>query len=57
MCFYEFWEVFWNTSFIGDLWENAYFMYKSQNFNHQIQQKAISQLLFKHFLQKREVAI
>ena len=31
------WEVFQFTSFIEHLWETAYFMYKLQNFNHQIQ--------------------
>ena len=30
----EFWEAFQNTSFIEDLWETAYFMYKLQNFKH-----------------------
>ena len=33
----EFWEVFLITSFIEHLLETAYFMYKLQNFNHQIQ--------------------
>ena len=36
---------------------NRYFMYKLQNFNHQTQQKTISQVLFKLFIQDREVAI
>ena len=36
---------------------NCYFMYKLQNFNHQIQQKTISQALFKHFIQDQDVAI
>ena len=33
----KFWKVSQNTSFIEHLWETAYFMYKLQNFNHQIQ--------------------
>ena len=37
----EFWKVFQNISFIGHLWETAYFMYKSQYFNQQIQWKTI----------------
>ena len=53
----EFWEVFQNTSFIRHLWETAYFMFKLQNFNQQIQWKTISQVLFKHFIQEREAAI
>ena len=53
----EFWEVFQNTSFIQHLWETAYFMYKLQNFNHQIQWKSTSQVFFQHFIQEREVAI
>ena len=36
-CICEFWEVFQVTSFIGQLWETAYFMYKLQDFNNQIQ--------------------
>ena len=34
---WEFWEVFQNSSFIEHLWDTAYFMYKLQNLNHQIQ--------------------
>ena len=34
-----------------------YFMYKLQNFNHQIQSETISQVLFNHFIQGRQVAI
>ena len=44
-------------SFIESLWEAAYFMYKLQNFNQQIQWKTTSQVLFKHFMQDREAAI
>ena len=29
----EFWGVFQSTSFIGDLWETSYFMYKLQNWD------------------------
>ena len=36
---------------------NCYFMYKLQSFNHQIQSKTISLVLFKHFLPDWEVAI
>ena len=32
-------------------------MYKLQNFNHQIQQETILQVLFKHFIQEWQVAI
>ena len=34
---WESWKIFQNTCFIEHLWETAYFMYKLQNFNHQIQ--------------------
>ena len=51
----EFWEVFQNISFIEHLWETAYFMYKLQYFNQQIQWKTVLQVLFKHFIQEREV--
>ena len=50
----ELWEVFQNISFIEHLWETAYFMYKLQYFNQQIQWKAISQVLFRHFIQEQE---
>ena len=50
----EFWEVFQNISFIEHLWETAYFMYKLQYFNQQIQWRTISQVLFKHFIQELE---
>ena len=40
------------TSCIKQLWETAYFMYKLQNFNQQIQYKTISQVLFKYFIKK-----
>ena len=53
----ELWEVFQNTSFMEYLWEIAYFMYKIQSFNQQIQWKTILQVLFKHFIQERKVAI
>ena len=53
----EFWEVFQNTSFIEHLWETAHFMYKLQYSNQQIQWKTVSQVLFKHFIQEREVTI
>ena len=53
----ELWEVFQNTSFMENLWEIAYFKYKIQNFNQQIQWKTISHVLFKHLIQEREVAI
>ena len=39
------------------LGETAYFVYKLQNFNNWIQQKTISQVFFKHFIQGLEVAI
>ena len=44
-------------SLIEYTWETAYFMYKLQIFNQQIQWKAIWQVLFKHFIKEREVAI
>ena len=50
----EFWEVFQNISFIEHLWETAYFMYKLQYFNQQIQWRTISQVLFKHCIQEHE---
>ena len=50
----EFWEVFQNISFIEHLWETAYFMYKLQYFNQQIQWKIISQVLFKHCIEEHE---
>ena len=53
----EFWEVFQNISFIEHLWETAYFKYKPQYFNQQILWKTISQVLFKHFIQERELTI
>ena len=34
-----FWDVFQITFFIEHLWEAAYFIYKLQYFNHQIQLK------------------
>ena len=49
----EFW-VFQNTSFIQNLWETAYFMYKLQNCNQEIQWKSISPVVFKYFMQERE---
>ena len=52
MFFCEYWEVFQITSFIEHLWETTYFMYKMQNFNHQIQlkifHKCFSSILYKH---------
>ena len=51
----EFWEVFQITSFIKHLSETAYFIYKLPNFNHHIQEKSISQVLFKHFIQEEKV--
>ena len=48
----EFWEVFQNISFIEHLWETAYFMYKLQYFNQQIQWRSISQVLLKHCIQE-----
>ena len=58
----EFWEVFQITSFIEGLWETVYFLYKLDklsNFNHQVQANSIriSQVLFKGFIQVKEVAI
>ena len=53
----EFWEIFQITSFIEHLWETAYLIYKLLNFNHHIQEKSISQVVFKHFIQEEEVAI
>ena len=53
----EFWEVFQNICFTEHLWETAYFKYKLQYFNQEILWKIISQVLFKHFIQEREVAI
>ena len=53
----EFWEVVQITSFIEYLWKTTYFKYKLQDFNHQIQEKSISEVLFKHFTQEQEVAI
>ena len=53
----EFWDLFQNTSITEHLWEIAYFKYKLQNFNQQIERATNSQVLFKHFKQKREVAI
>ena len=53
----EFWEVFQNVSIIEHLWETAYFIYKLHNFNQQMQWKTSSQVLFKYFIQEREVAI
>ena len=56
---YESWEVFQNISFIEHLWQTAYFKYKYklQYFNQQILWKFISRVLFKHFIQEREVAV
>ena len=56
VCNCEFWEVVQITSFIEYLWETSYFKYKLLDFNHQIQEKSISQVLFKHFIQEQEVA-
>ena len=53
----QFWEVVQIISFIEYLWKTAYFKYKLQDFNHQIQEKSISEVLFKHFTQEQEVAI
>ena len=53
----EFWDLFQNTSITEHLWEIAYFKYKLQNFNQQIERTTNSQVLFKYFKQKREVAI
>ena len=53
----EFSEVFQNIPVMEHLWETTYFMNKLQNFNLQIQWKTISQVLFKHFIHKQEVAI
>ena len=53
----EFWEVVHIISFIEHLWETAYYMYKLQDFNHQIQEKSISEVFFKHFIQEQEVAV
>ena len=58
----EFWEVFQITSFIERLWETVYFLYKLDrlsNFNHQVQSNSIrvSQVLFKGFIEVKEVAI
>ena len=49
----EFW-VFKNTTFTEHLWETPYFMYKSQNFNQQIQQKTISQVFYTSILHKNQ---
>ena len=56
LCVTEFWGIVQITSFIEYLWETSYFKYKLLNFNHQIQEKSISQVLFKHFIQEQEVA-
>ena len=32
-------------------------MYKLQNFNHQVQYETVSQVIFKHLIQERQVAI
>ena len=48
------WEVFQNTSSIVHLWETAYFMYKLQYLNQQIQWKTISRVLIRHFIQEQE---
>ena len=53
----EFWEIFQITSFMEHLWETAYLIYTLLNFNHHIQEKSISQVVFKHFIQEEEVAI
>ena len=50
-------EVFQNTSFLEYLCETAYLIYKLQNFNHHIQYKTISQVLFKYFMKEQEVTI
>ena len=47
----NFWKY---LKIIEHLWETAYFMHKLQDFNHQIQSKSISQVLFKHFIQEQE---
>ena len=51
-CICEFWEAFQITSFIGHLWETAYFMHKLQDFNHKIQykvfHKCFSSILYKN---------
>ena len=57
VCNCEFWEVVQITSFIEYLWETSYFKYKLLDFNHQIQEKSILQVLFKHFIQEQEKAI
>ena len=36
-CICKVWEVFQITSFIGHVWETAYFMHMLQDFNHKIQ--------------------
>ena len=56
LCVTEFWGIVQITSFIEYLWETSYFKYKLLDFNHQIQEKSISQVLFKHFIQEQEVA-
>ena len=53
----EFWEIFQNTLFIEHLQKSAYIIYKLQSFNQYMQLKTISQMLFKHFVQKRELTI
>ena len=50
-------KLFRSPFFIEHLWEAGYFMYKLQDFNHQIREKSISQLLFNRFIQEQEVAI
>ena len=52
----EFSDVVQITSFIEYLWE-TYFKYKLLDFNHQIQEQGISQVLFKHVIQEQKGAI
>ena len=52
----EFSDVVQITSFIEYLWE-TYFKYKLLDFNHQIQEQGISQVLFNHVIQEQKAAI
>ena len=51
----ESWEVFQITSFIEHLWKTAYFQMQVAEFQLPDTIKSISQVLFKHFIQKRDV--
>ena len=56
-CFSSLSVDFFRISLLQSTSETVYFMYKLRNFNHQIQWETISQVLFKHLIQEREVTI